>query len=78
MSLGVFRFRLAVTTKQRRAVEPVIEDRFFDFLCTEANEPLLTEDNRHIALEQLLPRFLLDEANNIILTEDGDAIDILV
>lgn len=78
MSLGVFRFRLAVTTKHRRALARVIEDRFFDFLCTEADEPLLTEDNRHIALEQLLPRLLLDEANNILLTEDGNAIDILI
>jgi len=76
MSLGVFKFGLSVTTKQRRAAIRAEDSRYFDFLCTEAGEPLLAENGDHLGLEQFIPVLLVDDNGNIILTESGDAIDI--
>jgi hypothetical protein len=48
MSLGIYSFRLAVTTKSRRARARAT----FDYLTTENDIALLTQDTRFIELEQ--------------------------
>lgn len=79
MSLGIFRSTLSVSTKQRRSITlPSIEDSFFDFLCTETGEPLLTENARNITLEHAILLLLTAQNNNILLTQDNRAIDTLV
>jgi hypothetical protein len=52
MSLGIYSFRLAVTTKSRRAVTLIqpIQDIW---ITTQADEPIVTQNLRNIVTQQL-------------------------
>lgn len=76
MSLGVFSFRLSVSTKQRRrVVAPQIEDIPLDLLITQSGENIHTQDSRNVALNHRIAKLLLTEDLNTIITQSGDFID---
>ena len=76
MSLGVFSFRLSVSTKQRRrVVVPQIEDLPLDLLITQSGENIHTQDSRNVALNHRLVKLLLTEDLNTVITQSGDFIN---
>lgn len=76
MSLGVFSFRLSVSTKQRRrVVAPQIEDIPLDLLITQSGENIHTQDSRNVALNHRIVKLLLTEDLNTIITQSGDFIN---
>lgn len=76
MSLGVFAFRLSVSTKHRRRfVSPTPGDLPLDLLITQSGENIHTQDSRAIALNHRIVRLLLTQDLNTIITQDGDFID---
>jgi hypothetical protein len=78
MSLGIYSFRLSVTTKSRRARSRVLPgDLPLDFLTTEDDRPLLTQNLRNISLEQRAIFALLTQNENTIVTQSGAIINTL-
>jgi hypothetical protein len=76
MSLGVYSFRLSVTTKSRRAISIAPSGDFIaDLLFTEDGRPLLTQDLKNIALQQSISIILLTQSNDAIVTQRGELID---
>ena len=76
MSLGVYSFRLSVTTKSRRKfLAPQLDQIALDLLITQSGENIYTQDSRAIALNQRIARLLLTEDINTIITQSGDFIN---
>lgn len=74
MSLGVFSFRLSVSTKQRRrVVAPQIEDIPLDLLITQSGENIHTQDSRNVALNHRIVT-IEDLPLDLLITQSGENI----
>lgn len=72
MSLGVFAFRLSVSTKHRRRIAAEAVELPLDLLITQDNQPLLTQNNKNIALNHRIVRYLLTQDDRSLITQAGD------
>jgi hypothetical protein len=80
MSLGIYSFRLSVTTKSRRATTtPFIPEGGLpgDWLTAEDGRPLLTQNLNNLTLEQRAVFALLTQSEDAIITQSGALINTL-
>lgn len=74
MSLGVFAFRLSVSTKHRRRIAAEIGELPLDLLITQNDQPLLTQNNKNIALNHRVVRYLLTQDERLLITQAGETL----
>ena len=77
MSLGIFAFRLSVSTKHLRRSDAFL-DLPLDLLITQSGENLHTQNARNIGLNHQYVKMLNTQDYRLLLTQDGNTLNTVV
>jgi|TARA_B100000424_G_C22776790_1_gene417987 hypothetical protein len=70
MPLGVSRLSLAISTSAKRIITQIADFAIFQFLQTQSNDLILTQDDQFIRIRQQF--FISTQSGDLIVTQDNE------
>ena len=70
MPLGVSRLSLAISTNVKRIITQIADFAIFQFLQTQSNDLILTQDDQFIRIRQQF--FISTQSGDLIVTQDNE------
>tara|TARA_Y100001938_G_C7767159_1_gene271442 strand:- start:10 stop:240 length:231 start_codon:yes stop_codon:yes gene_type:complete len=70
MPLGVSRLSLAISTNAKRIITQIADFAIFQFLQTQSNDLILTQDDQFIRIRQQF--FISTQSGDLIVTQDNE------
>ncbi len=70
MPLGVSRLSLAISTNAKRFITQIADFAIFQFLQTQSNDLILTQDDQFIRIRQQF--FISTQSGDLIVTQDNE------
>tara|TARA_E500000178_G_C16463993_1_gene505767 strand:+ start:166 stop:396 length:231 start_codon:yes stop_codon:yes gene_type:complete len=72
MPLGVSRLSLAISTSAKRIITQIADFAIFQFLQTQSNDLILTQDDEFIRIRQQF--FIATQSGDVIISQDDEVL----